>query len=226
MNPKAPLFDWNTQKWENKNKHMYEKTGQNIWPWFYESLDPDIAQALDRLDITSGTALDIGTCSGYQAIGLAKRGFNVVATEVSETALDDARRNVAKYGLEKSIDLKRDDIADSQLESDKFDIIFDRGCFHSICLFAAEEYVGQLKRIAKKNSVIFIKTMSIEEERFVQYDNIGGKELPMPYRFEKAELEKFFKRHLFDFEVVPSQFYSNTISPGGKAWLTTLRPKG
>lgn len=223
MIPKAPLFDWNSQKWESKNKRMYEKAGENIWPWFYEALDPDIAEALEHFNITSGDALDIGTCSGHQAIGLAKRGFNVVATEVSETALVDARKNLAALTPDQSVTFIIDNIADSQLESDKFDVIFDRGCFHSICLIAAEEYAAQLKRISKNGCVIFIKTMSINEDRFVQYDTIGGKELPMPYRFEKSELEKFFNRHFGQCVVTPSVFYSDTVNPAAKAWLTTLR---
>jgi len=65
--------------------------------------------------------------------------------------------------------------------------------------------------------------MSIDENRFVQFDKIGDKELPMPYRFEKVELEKFFGRHFGQCEVKPSVFYSNTINPPGQAWLTTIR---
>lgn len=224
-NFKAPLFDWNSQKWEGKNKRMYESAGANIWPWFYEALDPDIDEALTSNAFASGCALDIGTCSGHQAIGLAKRGFEVVATEVSETALVDARKNIAALASDQSVTLVIDDIADSQLESNKFDVIFDRGCFHSICLFAAEEYAHQLKRLSKPSSIIFIKTMSIDEDRFVQYDTIGDKELPMPYRFEKAELEKFFNRHFSQCEVTPSVFYSDTISRPAKAWLTTIHNK-
>lgn len=225
MNSKAPLFDWNSQKWESKNKRMYNQAGKNVWPWFYDKLDSDIEDELDKLNLFSGRALDIGTCSGYQAIGLAKRGFDVVATEISETALADARRNIAASELQDSITLTLDNIADSQLESDAFDIIFDRGCFHSICLFAAEEYVFHIKRIAKITGIVFIKTMSIHEERFVQYDKIGEKNLPMPYRFEKAELEKFFSRHFHSYNIEPSAFFSNTVSPPGLAWLTTLRLK-
>lgn len=223
MNPKSPLLDWNSQKWESKNLRMYEKVGHNIWPWLYHALDPDIDEALTANKVVSGCALDIGTCSGHQAIGLAKRGFEVVATEVSETALADARKNIASEAADQPITLVIDDIANSQLESGKFDVIFDRGCFHSICLFAAEEYVGQLKRIAKKNCLIFIKVMSIDEERFIQHDMIGDKELPMPYRFERAELEKFFKRHFSQCEFAPSVFYSDRINPPAKAWLITLR---
>ena len=223
MNPKAPILDWNSQKWESKNQRMYEKVGENIWPWRYEALDPDIAEALVLNEVTSGCALDIGTCSGFQAIGMAKRGFEVVATEVSETALVDARKNISSRAADLPISMVIDDIADSQLESDKFDVIFDRGCFHSICLFAAEEYVYHIKRIAKERGIIFIKVMSIDEERFVQHDKIGTKTVPMPYRFTKAELEKFFNRHFEHCDVTPSLFYSDTINPPAKAWLTTLR---
>lgn len=220
----APILDWNSQKWESKNKQMYDKAGRNVWPWFNEALDPDIIAVLEEHDKASGRALDIGTCSGYQAIGLAERGFDVVATEVSESALADAVRNGENSPAAERISFVIDDIADSKLETGAFDVIFDRGCFHSICCFAPDDFVAQIKRLAKPDGLILIKAMSIEEERFAQYDTIGSKQLPMPYRFKHAELDGFFRESFSHCDIRESVFYSRNISPPAKAWLAVLRP--
>lgn len=55
-------------------------------PWFNPELDEDLENALDELGLRSGSALDLGTGPGTQAIHLARRGFDVTATDISETA--------------------------------------------------------------------------------------------------------------------------------------------
>jgi methylase of polypeptide subunit release factors len=47
-----------------------------------------------------GSALDMGTGSGFVALYLAQRGWQVDATDVSQRALDLARRNAARNGLD------------------------------------------------------------------------------------------------------------------------------
>lgn len=48
---------------------------------------------------TTGRALDLGTGSGYVAIYLARRGWNVDAVDISPRALDLARRNARLNGV-------------------------------------------------------------------------------------------------------------------------------
>ena len=74
---------------------------------------------------------DLGTCSGSQAIGMALMGYRVVGTDVSRTALEKAERTASKYsGLD--LTFVYDDVLESKLEPQSFDVIFDRGCFHSL----------------------------------------------------------------------------------------------
>jgi hypothetical protein len=62
--------------WDERYKDQPVET----MPWFYADLDADLAQALDRLGIGSGKALDLGTGPGTQAIALAKRGLDVTSS--------------------------------------------------------------------------------------------------------------------------------------------------
>ena len=98
MITKRELREWNRRTWEHKNHAMYATHGQNKWPWFYEKLDPDVEQHLLTDDLGALDILDVGTCSGSQAIELARRGHRVVATEISETALAMAQRAASAEG--------------------------------------------------------------------------------------------------------------------------------
>ena len=58
---------------------------------------------------------------------LAKRGYKVIGSDLSEAAINRAR-NV--YANEKNVDFIVDNILNSKFKDSEFDYIFDRGCFH------------------------------------------------------------------------------------------------
>lgn len=219
---KQKLQQWNKQKWESKNREMYETHEENRWPWFNEDLDPDIedyiaAAGSDTLDI-----LDLGTCSGSQGIELAKRGHRVVGTDVSETALEQAERAAGdEDGL--AISFLIDDITETALAENQFDLVLDRGCYHSICTFHHYEYVAAIKRVLRPGGVLLLKTMSSDETRYVNYDTIGNKQVQMPYHFTREKLEELMSPQFEVQEIRDSYFYSKVINPAARARFTILR---
>jgi len=110
--------DWET---------LYKIQKVETMPWYNEILDSDLEDELARRKITNGKFLDLGTGPATQAIWLAKRGFNVIGSDLSETAI---KRANSVYANEKNIDFVVDDILNSKLKANEFDYIFDRGCFH------------------------------------------------------------------------------------------------
>ena len=67
----------------------------------YESMNPDDLHAWfsGRLPQTPASALDVGTGSGRDAAWLARKGFDVVAVDQSETMLKEARHRHAAPGI-------------------------------------------------------------------------------------------------------------------------------
>ena len=112
-------------------------------PWYNENLDSDLENELDCRKITGGKFLDLGTGPATQAILLAKRGFNVTASDLSEAAINRAR-NV--YANEKNVNFIVDDILNSNLEDNEFDYIFDRGCFHVLLPTDRQKYITKIKQ--------------------------------------------------------------------------------
>jgi methylase of polypeptide subunit release factors len=70
--------DWET---------LYKTQKIEAMPWYNENLDSDLENELDQRKITSGKLLDLGTGPATQAIWLAKRGFNVIGSDLSEAAI-------------------------------------------------------------------------------------------------------------------------------------------
>ena len=222
MITKRQLQDWNKQKWEHKNQAMYEKYAQNKWPWFFDKLDPDTDEYLRANGPNGLDILDVGTCSGSQAIELARRGHRVVATEISETALAKARLAAAgEAGL--AISFLMDDIAESRLGDDQFDLVVDRGCYDSICSFNHEEYVANVRRVLRPGGALLLKTMSSEEQRFVAYDKVGGREVQMPFHFTAEQLQTLFSPHFTIERLGDSYFYSSVIDVPARAHFAILR---
>lgn len=224
MNIKDLLIDWNQKKWEEKNREMYQATDKNQWPWFSETLDEDILAIIQKVASSDAKILDLGTCSGAQAIALARLGYSVIGSDISETALAKAEAALTK---ESNLDIAfvLDDITHSKFEAGQFDIILDRGCFHSICCFAGLEYAKEVQRILAPNGLLLLKTMSAKEERFVDYNTIGNQKIPMPYHFEERQIRESLS-DFFDIESInDSYFYSDVVNPPAKALLSLLRPK-
>jgi 2-polyprenyl-3-methyl-5-hydroxy-6-metoxy-1,4-benzoquinol methylase len=198
MNKPHKFRDW---------EEMYREEKVETMPWFHPDLDPDLAGALKKIDIRKGSALDLGTGPGTQAIALAERGFKVTATDISATAVKNARIKARKKGLD--IVLKQDDILKSKLKG-KFDFVFDRGCFHVMQPEKRREYVGILAGLVKPGGYLFVKCFSYLEKME------GG-----PYRFKPAEIKRLFSAR-FDVLSIEETVYHGTLKPLPKALFCTL----
>ena len=214
---------WNRNKWEAKNLAMYRQHGENRWPWFNRQLDQDIAAWLQQRQARQLDILDLGTCSGTQAIALAKLGHKVVGTEVSDTALADARRAASRESPDLPLQWIIDDITSTSLPEQHFELVLDRGCYHSICVFHHEQYVAGVKRVLKPDGILLLKVMSHAEQRFVNYDKLGNKRVPMPFHFRQAQLQQLLSPHFELLQISDSYFYSTVTAQPARAILLTAR---
>ncbi len=154
--------------------------------------------------------MDLGTGPGTQAIQLAKQGFDVTATDLSENAILKAKN------LSNKVNFVKDDFMNSKLQDNEFNFIFDRGCFHVFDIPQRATYVEQIKRILNKNGILFLKCMSIDE-----------KDLPAdkgPHRLSKQEIRYVFSND-FEIETIRDTFFTGTINPLPKALFAVLKKK-
>ncbi len=192
-------------------KELYVNEPVEKMAWYHVPLDTDLAAALSDLEISKGTALDIGTGPGTQAIALARRGFKVTGTDLSAAAVEKAKIRAGGEGVR--VRFKEDDILNTTLVS-SFHIVFDRGCLHVLPPRRRKEYARTLKGLVKKGGYLFLKTFSYREE-----GDWG------PYRFTAKELRDIFKETFEVIDIRETRF-EGTLDWKPHAIFTTLRNLG
>ena len=113
-------------------------------PWYNEKLDNDLEEKIVQRGIPSGNdnkLLDLGTGPGTQAICLSEFGFNVTGSDLSEYAIEKARK------IADRVNFIVDDILDSKFKENEFGYIFGRGRFHVLSVDDRNRYVSKFKNI-------------------------------------------------------------------------------
>jgi 2-polyprenyl-3-methyl-5-hydroxy-6-metoxy-1,4-benzoquinol methylase len=195
-----------TTKWDE----VYRKIAFEEMPWFSRNLDHDIEKALTELKITKGNVLDIGTGPGTQAIALAKRGFQVTGTDISETAVRKAAERAQNEGAK--VTFMADNILDSYLE-DKFNFVIDRGCFHTINPPQRSDYILIVHSLIKTRGYLFLKCFSHKEP--------AG---PGPHRIKPQEITELFEP-LFKIHSIKESSFKGTLDHAPKALFCILQKR-
>ena len=136
------LDDWDDYYRENDVQTM---------PWFLEKLDHDILHEINSKALKEGRFLDLGTGPGTQAMQLSSLGFDVIGSDLSQSAIEKAKK------LYSEPQFVVDDILNSNFSDNEFDYIFDRGIFHIFEKNKLPSYLSQVKRILKENGLLFLK---------------------------------------------------------------------
>jgi SAM-dependent methyltransferase len=140
--------DWN---------NLYNTQNVESMPWYNENLDSDLDEELERRKISKGRILDLGTGPATQAIQLAKRGLEVIGSDISEAAINKARElyvnNNNNSNKDMEISFIVDDILNSKIKDKMFDYVFDRGCFHVLPIDKRLVYIKE--NLRRQGNIIF-----------------------------------------------------------------------
>lgn len=197
LHNKKEFPDWDVFYQQNKVETM---------PWYEKNLDLDMVDEIQFLE--KGEFLDLGTGPGTQAIELAKKGFKVTGSDISPSAIENAKL------LSSNVNFVIDNILNSKFETESFDYILDRGCFHVLSVDDRITYLSQIKRILKKEGIIFLKCMSKNEKNLSDYQG--------PHRFHKEELMNYFEMD-FDIKKSKDSVYYGTLKPLPKALFFVMK---
>jgi SAM-dependent methyltransferase len=145
----------------------------------------------------------LGTGPATQAIQLAKRGFKVTGSDVSEAAIRGARElhlhnNANNKNMK--IDFIVDDILNSKIRDKMFDYVLT-GVAFMFCLLTRGQFIKEIKRILDDRGILFLKCFSIKEPR-----------QEGPYKFSEDGIRQLF-RNDFIIMSVKDTVYQGTLDP-------------
>jgi SAM-dependent methyltransferase len=121
--------------------------------------------------------LDAGCGTGYNAIQLARLGFDVVAADFSEEVLARARENVREAGVEERVELRRENLLELSLR--------DGGADHVVCwgvlmhIPEIETAISELDRVLKPGGTLIVcegNVRALDEVALRVLDRLGRTE--------------------------------------------------
>lgn len=101
-------------------------------PWDSNKPDFNLTKLVATGEIKLGKAFEIGCGTGTNSVWLTKNGFTAEGIDISEKAVQLATERAAKERVNCSF--IHMDFLEGEIEGAPFDLIYDRGCFHSIDL--------------------------------------------------------------------------------------------
>lgn len=175
--------------------------------------------------IRKGKALDIGCGKGRNAVFLAKQGFEILAVDYIQTALDAAKQASSQNKLDSKIQFINSAIDESwPFEDDFFDLAID--CFSSIDIEILQGriiYRNELKRTLKPGSMALVAVVSSTDEmerRQAQGPEKNSVIWPngkFQKNYDEKELREFYK----DFEILEIKKVKKSAFKLGKNYMAT-----
>ncbi len=166
---------------------VYRKTPQTELPWNAGKPDPELVRLIESQAIPVGRAIDVGTGPGHDAIFLAKKGFKVLAVDIAASAVELAKTNAKKAGVEVAIDYRVESVLNLSSPGGTATFVNDRVCFEVLAEEDREGYARKISEVLISGGHLFLRTFSEKEP--------PG---PGPHRFTREEIEGVFSRD-FDF---------------------------
>lgn len=106
-------------------------------------------------DLTPGRALDLGCGEGADAVWLAERGWDVVAVDISDTALDRARGAAKSRGVADRIEFRQMDLSDA-FPDGAFDLISSQFLHSTVYLDRQNALCNALAALRRGGHLIIV----------------------------------------------------------------------
>lgn len=126
---------------------------------FYRYLKKSEKIKLENLDV-----LDLGSGTGRNSNYLAGKNNRVVGMEISDTAIDTAKKRASKLGVEVKY-LKHSIGEKYPFSKDSFDLVLDVFTSNSLTEKERDMYLLETNRILKKKGYFFVKALCKEGDK-------------------------------------------------------------
>lgn len=165
---------------------------------------PNAVLAAEAADLLPGTALDVGSGEGGDAVWLAGRGWQVTATDIAQGALDRVRAHADSVGVGHRVRTLRADVAGEGLGEQRYDLVTSAflhpapGSRDLVLsrLAAAVAPGGTLLMISHHpHDMPFRRGLGADEDWFFTADQVAATLDPALWRVEVAEARSRTEQH-------------------------------
>lgn len=151
--------------------------GEALVPWADLTPNPHVVAWLDRSGVAPGHALDVGCGLGDTSEELARRGFDVVAIDVSPTAVAQARTRFPQTRVDyRTLDLLR---LPAALDA-AFDLVVECYTLQVLPPAARSQAVAALRRAVARGGTLLVVARGRDD---------GEPEGAMPWPLTQGEVE-------------------------------------
>jgi len=138
--------------------------------------------------------LDLGCGTGRHCIYLAKKGFNVVGVDVSESALKMANAWVRKERL-KNATFIQGTMNNIPVKNSHFDAVISVSVIHHAVKKDIVTTIDEVYRVLKKKGILFTNLASVKDPRFGSGQKVENGTFRILEAFEEKQFEEL--HHFF-----------------------------
>ena len=109
--------------------------------------------------------LDLGCGTGRHSIFLAKKGFQVYATDMSPTGIEIARKKAESQGLH-NIRFQQHDMQSIPFSDGFFDAVICTWAIHHGTLDEIQKTISEIYRVLKLNGIVITDLLSVDTESY------------------------------------------------------------
>lgn len=186
----------NTKTWEE----YYRKGGEGVTDWMKpKDYIIEIVPFLKQKGVKK--ILDLGCGGGRHTVFLASKGFLVVGSDISHTALKNTKRWLDKKKL-KNFLLIFHDMTNFPFPDEHFDAIISTHTIHHNPLKKIQKTVKEIKRILRKRGVVLVTVKSTKDWSY----RLGKRIAPNTYIRPKGEHQQGLIHYFFDQRSIKNLF--------------------
>ncbi|UCD20566.1 MAG: methyltransferase domain-containing protein [archaeon] len=143
-------------------EQAYEKPDAVVWT--NKEIPEQLIKLIETGKIRPGKALDVGCGEGYHSIYLAKKGFEVTGIDLSEKAIEYAKSNAKKVGV--NIKFIAMDATNLEKLNEKFDFVLGWGFLHCIPSKKRKKYVEEIQNLLNPKGKYLSISFNEKDEKF------------------------------------------------------------
>ncbi|HEY2042019.1 MAG TPA: class I SAM-dependent methyltransferase [Jatrophihabitans sp.] len=197
---------WQVRSFEE----LYASVGSDLArvPWARLAPQPMLLDWLDSRNEPNGTALVIACGLGDDAEELSRRGYQVTAFDVSETAIGWCRQRFPSSKVEYSV---HNLFALPEAWSGQFDFVLEVNTVQSLPPSDHENAIDAIANTVAANGLLRVKCLGREADQQTP---------TRPYPLSRAEIARYGERGLTEIEFVEQ------ATEGDRFWWLTYRRDG